>query len=248
MPRFDFATATRIIFAPGALGEIGPLAQQYGSRALVVTGRDPGRAEPLLAALRRHGVQTVAFAVTGEPEIQTVEGGVALARQEGCQLVISLGGGSAIDAGKAVAAMLANEGELLDYLEVVGRGKALSRPSVPFIAIPTTAGTGSEVTTCLQAAAELKNAGIAARVVSMPSFRIYDEQPDSFRRELLPESVPKISVEAGATMGWWKYVGTNGAVIGIDRFGASAPGPIAMEKLGISVANVVEHAKRLVKK
>jgi len=146
MPRFDFATATRIIFAPGALGEIGPLAQQYGSRALVVTGRDPGRAEPLLAALRRHGVQTVAFAVTGEPEIQTVEGGVALARQEGCQLVISLGGGSAIDAGKAVAAMLANEGELLDYLEVVGRGKALSRPSVPFIAIPTTAGTGSEVT------------------------------------------------------------------------------------------------------
>ena len=68
MPRFDFATATRIIFAPGALGEIGPLAQQYGSRALVVTGRDPGRAEPLLAALRRHGVQTVAFAVTGEPD------------------------------------------------------------------------------------------------------------------------------------------------------------------------------------
>jgi alcohol dehydrogenase class IV len=146
MNKFDFATATRIIFAAGALGEIGPLAQQYGSRALVVTGRDPGRAEPLLAALRQHGVQPVLCAVTGEPEIQTVEGGVALARQEGCQLVISLGGGSAIDAGKAVAAMLANQGELLDYLEVVGRGKALSRPSVPFIAIPTTAGTGSEVT------------------------------------------------------------------------------------------------------
>ena len=146
MFRFEFATATRVLFAAGALGEIGPLARQYGSRALVVTGRDPGRAEPLLAALRQHGVQPVVFAVTGEPEVQTVEGGVALARQEGCQFVISLGGGSAIDAGKAVAAMLANEGELLDYLEVVGRGKALSRPSVPFIAIPTTAGTGSEVT------------------------------------------------------------------------------------------------------
>jgi alcohol dehydrogenase class IV len=143
---FEFATATRIIFAAGAVREIGPLAQQFGSRALVVTGRDPGRAEPLLAALRQHGVQPVAFAVAGEPEIRTVEGGVALARQEGCQLVISLGGGSAIDAGKAVAAMLANEGELLDYLEVIGRGKALSRPSAPFIAIPTTAGTGSEVT------------------------------------------------------------------------------------------------------
>jgi alcohol dehydrogenase class IV len=146
MLRFEFATATRVLFAAGALGEIGPLARQYGSRALVVTGRDPGRAEPLLAALRQHGVQPVVFAVAGEPEVQTVEGGVALARQEGCQFVISLGGGSVIDAGKAVAAMLANEGELLDYLEVVGRGKALSRPSVPFIAIPTTAGTGSEVT------------------------------------------------------------------------------------------------------
>ncbi|HXP60957.1 MAG TPA: iron-containing alcohol dehydrogenase [Dongiaceae bacterium] len=146
MTRFDFATATRIIFGAGALREIGPLAQQCGSRALVVTGRDPHRAEPLLAALRQHGVQPIASPVTGEPDLQTVEGGLALARQEGCQLVISLGGGSAIDAGKAVAAMLANEGELLDYLEVVGRGKALSRPSVPFIAIPTTAGTGSEVT------------------------------------------------------------------------------------------------------
>ena len=171
MTHFDFATATRIIFGAGALREIGPLARQYGSRALVVTGRDPSRAERLLAALRQHGVQAVtspvisperrylaaelvaasglqpaASAVTGEPDLQTVEGGLALARQEGCELVISLGGGSAIDAGKAVAAMLANEGELLDYLEVVGRGKALRWPSVPFIAIPTTAGTGSEVT------------------------------------------------------------------------------------------------------
>jgi alcohol dehydrogenase class IV len=146
MPPFEFATATRIIFGPGAMREIGPLARQFGSRALVVTGRDARRADPLLAALRQHGVQPVASAVAGEPEIQTVEDGVALARQEGCQFVISLGGGSAIDAGKAVAAMLANDGELLDYLEVIGRGKALARPSLPFIAIPTTAGTGSEVT------------------------------------------------------------------------------------------------------
>jgi len=107
---------------------------------------------------------------------------------------------------------------------------------------------GSEVVVCLKAAAELKAAGIAARVVSMPSFRIFDEQPAAYKAALLPEGVPKVSLEAGATMGWWKYVGHNGAVIGIDRFGASAPGPIAMEKLGISVANVVEHAKKLVKK
>jgi transketolase len=82
----------------------------------------------------------------------------------------------------------------------------------------------------------------------MPSFRIYDEQPEEYKAALLPEAMPKVSLEAGATMGWYKYVGQNGAVIGIDRFGASAPGPIAMEKLGISVANVVEHAKMLVKK
>jgi len=82
----------------------------------------------------------------------------------------------------------------------------------------------------------------------MPSFRIYDEQSDAYKAKLLPENTPKLAVEAGATMGWYKYVGHNGAVIGLDRFGASAPGPIAMDKLGFNVANVVEHAKKLVKK
>jgi transketolase len=109
-------------------------------------------------------------------------------------------------------------------------------------------GTGSEVTTCMKAAAELKAAGIAARVVSMPSFRILEEQTAEYRAQLLPEATPKVSVEAGATMGWWKYIGHNGAAIGIDRFGASAPGPIALDKLGINVAHVVETAKGLVKK
>ena len=86
------------------------------------------------------------FSVAGEPEISTVEQGVALAKKGNCELVIGIGGGSAMDAAKAIAAMLANEGELLDYLEIIGRGKALTKPSAPFIAIPTTAGTGSEVT------------------------------------------------------------------------------------------------------
>jgi len=109
-------------------------------------------------------------------------------------------------------------------------------------------GTGSEVTTCLKAADELKGAGINARVVSMPSFKIFDEQSDAYKAELLPEATPKVACEAGATMGWWKYVGHNGAIVGLDRFGASAPGPIALDKLGINVANVVAHAKRLVGK
>ena len=108
--------------------------------------------------------------------------------------------------------------------------------------------TGSEVWVIVKAAEELKAAGINATVVSMPSFKIYDEQPDAYKKGLLPENTPKLAVEAGATLGWYKYIGSNGAVIGIDRFGASAPGAIALDKLGINVANVVEHAKKLVKK
>ena len=108
--------------------------------------------------------------------------------------------------------------------------------------------TGSEVSVILKAAEELKKDGINASVVSMPSVKIFDEQEQSYKDELFPEATPKLAVEAGATLGWWKYVGHNGGIIGIDRFGASAPGPIALEKLGISVAHVVEEAKRLVKK
>jgi alcohol dehydrogenase class IV len=89
-------------------------------------------------------VQT--FPVTGEPEVEMVRQGVALARREAIDIIIGFGGGSAIDAGKAVAAMLGNPGDLFDYLEIIGRGKALGNTSAPFIAIPTTAGTGSELT------------------------------------------------------------------------------------------------------
>jgi transketolase len=108
--------------------------------------------------------------------------------------------------------------------------------------------TGSEVSVIVKAAEELKAAGINATVVSMPSFRIYDEQSDKYKASLMPEDTPKLAVEAGATLGWYKYIGHNGGVIGLDRFGASAPGAIALDKLGINVAHVVEEAKKLVKK
>jgi alcohol dehydrogenase class IV len=144
--KFEFATATRIIFGVGTLREVGAVARGFGERALVVTGRDTRRAEPLLVLLGEQRVAARTFAVTGEPEIGDVTKGVGLARQEKCELVISMGGGSALDAGKAIAAMMTNDGDLLDYLEIVGRGQALTRASAPFIAIPTTAGTGSEVT------------------------------------------------------------------------------------------------------
>jgi len=108
--------------------------------------------------------------------------------------------------------------------------------------------TGSEVEVVLKAALELKDAGISATVVSMPSFKIFEEQTEEYKLSIFPHGVPKISVEAGATMGWWKYIGRDGVAIGVDRFGASAPGPIVLEKLGISVGHVVEAAKKLVKK
>jgi len=108
--------------------------------------------------------------------------------------------------------------------------------------------TGSEVEVALKAAAELKTAGISTKVVSMPSFKIFEEQSDAYKASIFPNDVPKISVEAGATIGWWKYIGRDGIAIGIDRFGASAPGPIALEKLGISVGHVVVAAKSLLKK
>ncbi len=143
---FEFATATRVIFGAGASREIGAHAKEFGHRALVVTGRDTRRAESLLSSLREQGIVGLTFSVFGEPDLETVEQGIKQARHQHCDLVIGFGGGSALDAGKAIAAMLTNDGELLDYLEVIGRGKSLGKPSAPFIAIPTTAGTGSEVT------------------------------------------------------------------------------------------------------
>jgi alcohol dehydrogenase class IV len=143
---FEFATATRIVFGAGTLRQVGTQAKTFGDRALVVTGRHPQRAEKLLAGLAAAGIVATIFPVAGEPEIATIENGVALARKEHCQFVIAFGGGSVMDAGKAIAAMLTNEGGLLDYLEIIGRGQTLTRPSAPLIAIPTTAGTGAEVT------------------------------------------------------------------------------------------------------
>jgi transketolase len=107
--------------------------------------------------------------------------------------------------------------------------------------------TGSEVSVALGAAKLLAADGIGARVVSMPSWRIFDEQAAEYRASVLPAGVPKLSVEAGATLGWWKYVGLDGDVVGIDRFGASAPGPIVMKELGFSAENVAARAKKLVK-
>ncbi len=144
--RFEFATATRILFGPGVVSQVAPIAASLGHRSLVVVGQTAERAAPLLAQLKAQGIETSTFRVVGEPTVETVLAGLKQARDAACDLIIGMGGGSVIDTGKAVAALLTNGGEPLDYLEVIGRGKPLTRPSAPYIAIPTTAGTGSEVT------------------------------------------------------------------------------------------------------
>ncbi len=143
---FEFATAHRVVFGPGTFKQAGSLAKEFGRRALVVTGRSGERAGRLRELLAGAGVEGEIFSVAGEPTTQAVSEGVARARAAGCDLVIGFGGGSAMDAAKAMAGLLTNGGELLDYLEVVGRGAPLTKPAAPLLAIPTTAGTGAEVT------------------------------------------------------------------------------------------------------
>lgn len=106
--------------------------------------------------------------------------------------------------------------------------------------------TGSEVSLALEAAKTLAGQGIAARVVSMPSWRIFDEQSAEYKASVLPANVPKLGIEAGATLGWWKYVGLDGGVVGVDRFGASAPGPKVMAEYGFTPENVAAKAKGLI--
>jgi alcohol dehydrogenase class IV len=143
---FEFATATRIVFGEGAIKQVAPAAVAWGRRVLVVTGRAPERANRLREELQAAGAQSFTFAVEGEPTVDLIARGLEQARGEQCDVVIAIGGGSVIDTGKAIAALLNNPGDLMDYLEVVGKGNTLQNPAVPFIAAPTTAGTGSEVT------------------------------------------------------------------------------------------------------
>ncbi len=144
--RFEFATTTHIIFGAGTIRDVAPLAAGMGKRAFVVTGQSLERAGPLLKDINKQGIEYTTFCVTGEPTTTIAKKGVEKARRAKSNLVIGIGGGSALDTGKVIAAMLTNIGELEDYLEVVGHGKPLIQNPVPYIAIPTTAGTGAEVT------------------------------------------------------------------------------------------------------
>ena len=138
---FEFATATRIVFGEGAAATLPELIRSLGSRPMIVTGSSPARSSSLINALAAEVLTT-----PGEPTVELVREGARRTIEGRTDVIVSIGGGSAIDAGKAIAAIATNGGEPLDFLEVVGKGQSISVPSLPFIAVPTTAGTGSEVT------------------------------------------------------------------------------------------------------
>ena len=147
MVNFEFATAARLLFGPGKLAEVPAGLRAQGVRRTLVATNLPGPgAERLRSLLTAAGIESVAWLVDQEPTAESVSAALARSRREGCDAVIGLGGGSAMDTGKAVAALATNQGVLLDYLEVVGRGQPLQARPLPFVAIPTTAGSGAEVT------------------------------------------------------------------------------------------------------
>jgi alcohol dehydrogenase class IV len=150
MDGFEFFSVPRLVFGRGTVARLGSLAAEFGQAALVVTnaGRpgEGGIADRAAAELARSGVRSAFCTQDGEPVIEDVEQAVATGRGAGCDLVIGLGGGSAIDVAKAAAGLLTNGGGPLDYLEVIGRGQPLQQPAAPWIAVPTTAGTGAEMT------------------------------------------------------------------------------------------------------
>jgi alcohol dehydrogenase class IV len=146
MMMFQFMTATRIMFGEGVLAQSLSVLNHFGYSVLLVSGKNPSRSAPLVAYLNAQNFRYQHVAVSGEPYIKVVEEIALIGRRFKPDMVVAIGGGSVIDMGKALAAMIPNQGNLYDYVEVVGRNVPLKAKPLPFIAIPTTASTGSEVT------------------------------------------------------------------------------------------------------
>ncbi|MEZ8194622.1 iron-containing alcohol dehydrogenase [Vibrio cortegadensis] len=143
---FQFMTSTRIIFGEGALQSSLSILNQFGYSVLLVTGQDPERSSPIIQYLKNQSMRYQHVAINGEPNITMVEETAVSGRKFQPDMVVAIGGGSVIDMGKALAAVIPNQGDVYDYVEVVGRNVPLKTKPIPLIAIPTTASSGSEVT------------------------------------------------------------------------------------------------------
>jgi alcohol dehydrogenase class IV len=176
-PSFEFATAGRIVFGTGRVREAGTIAAGLGARALVVHGANASRAAPVVQMLHDAGLATTTLGVAGEPTVHGIERAAERARAERCDVVVAIGGGSVIDAGKALAALLTNRAPLRDYLEVVGRAQPLVERPVPYVAIPTTAGTGAEVTRNAVLMAEEERVKVSMRSpLMLPAVALVDPE------------------------------------------------------------------------
>jgi len=144
MLSFEFATANRIIFGARKLDELRKLIEGHAKRVLFVRGSSSDAISRVREIISSSGIPFTEFSVHGEPTVDVVREGMKVAQK--CNVVIGLGGGSVIDTGKAIAALATNPGDLYDYLEVIGKGQPLVNTPLPYVAIPTTAGTGAEVT------------------------------------------------------------------------------------------------------
>jgi len=177
MKSFEFYGVAKIVFGRGTISQVGELAAGWGRAALVV--HNGPAIDRLIDLLGAAGVATTVRRQRGEPVIADVDAAVDEARSRGCDSVIGVGGGSAIDVAKAVAGLLTNVGSVVDYMEVVGKGRKLTQPAAPWMAIPTTAGTGAEAT---------RNA-----VIGFPEKRF----KASIRSELLLARVALVDPELG---------------------------------------------------
>jgi len=147
---FSISRLPRIEFGSGTLAKLPMIAGEYGTHALLVTGAGSLRASPfwptVTAGLRAQGISWLHLAIPGEPSPQMVDEAVRALRTESIDVVIGIGGGSALDAAKAIAGLLKTGNSVMDHLEGVGPELPYVGPATPFIAVPTTAGTGSEAT------------------------------------------------------------------------------------------------------
>jgi alcohol dehydrogenase class IV len=201
--RFEFSSPGRIVFGHGSVAEVGAAALELASergggadlgrkpRLLLVSGGNEDRLAPLVASLDASGIERISFEIRREPRFEDARSALKLARLSDCDIVLGFGGGSALDLAKAVAVLLANPGDPLDYAEVIGGGKALDHPSFPCIAVPTTAGTGSEATRNAVLASSEKGVKVSLRSSSMlPRLALIDP-------ELAYGLPPRVTAETG---------------------------------------------------
>lgn len=177
MKAFEFSTATEIVFGRGRIAELGKRARALGQRALFVTGAHPERVRAVLERSGAGELVAATISIRSEPTTEDIRRGVTVVQDAGIDLVIAIGGGSALDAAKAVGVLATNPGGLLDYLEVVGRGLPLTNESLPCLLAPTTAGTGTEVTKNAVVAVEAERVKVSLRSLFMlPRLALVDSE------------------------------------------------------------------------